>query len=189
MSLRDQLLAKGLVSKKKARQADQQAKQRRRKAQGNARKRAAREAEEAAARAREAEERTQKRLAERRAREAARAEAEHAHRLAQIVLGNRLGAQGRHRFYHRTEQGTVAFVEVPEAVARRLRLGQAAIAAVRGGGCHVITDKGARKLEALAPELLMHWVPDTRGLSAPEEQLAPVRDWETSLRPHKLRAG
>ncbi len=50
----------------------------------------------------------------------------------------------------------------------------------------MISARGAARLEELAPELVVHWVKDTTGLSAPEEGLLDA-EWEISLRPHRVR--
>lgn len=192
MSLRDALLAKGLVDDKRARRLDREAKAERKAKQGN---RARRREEEAAADAAEAardEERRAQAQADRTTAAQARDLHEHAHRVRRIVLDNRLGGRGPIVFFHRIgTSARIGRLQLPEALARDLRVGRAAIAALPrdGGGWdhHVVGERGARKLLEVAPETLVHWVDDERGTLDPSEVLLPPLG-EPSLRPHRVRA-
>jgi hypothetical protein len=48
----------------------------------------------------------------------------------------------------------------------------------------VVTGKGARRLLEVAPERLVFYVEDTKGISDPSEQFLH-RQWEASLAPHR----
>jgi uncharacterized protein YaiL (DUF2058 family) len=191
VSLRDALLAKGLVSEKRARELGREAKEQRRQEQAQRKGKKETEAEAAKA-AREAKERQ---VAEREAARAARAavhdEHEHRHRVRQIVLAHRLGARGRVPFHHRIgDTGRIGCLYVPEAVARDLRAGRLAIAAFqRDDGTwehHVIQERAAEKLATIEPSALVHFVRDRDHLTDPAENVL-VRDWESSLGPHRVR--
>lgn len=191
MSLRDQLLAKGIASKKQAQRVERELKEARRRAQGN-RKRAKAEAREAEAAAKAKEE---ARLAELRAEREAVARAREEHeafwRVRQLVDANRVGSRGASRFWFRVPGGTrVAHLQVSEAVARDLRVGRAAICGrpERSGEPEwfVVPPRVAEALIELAPQLVAHFVRDAAHLADPAEALLRA-DWEPSLRPHRVR--
>ncbi len=180
MSLRDQLLAKGLVTKKQARKADQE-KRRAQKAKKGKKKRKklldseARAATEASQQAKLAE-----KLAERRARETERERMERALQIRNTAIGNRLRSRGSYVFHHRSLDGTKLLrMCLSERMADQLRRGDAAIIGI-DGQYFPITRRGAEKLDDLAPQLLVFWQRDTKTLSRPDQR--PVkRDWEPSL--------
>lgn len=191
MSLRDQLMAKGLVSKKRARSIDRELKQDRKKKQSQRRKKkqVEREQQAAAEAAQEAE--RARRAALRRAAEEAEAAARLATRIRTIVLGNRVHSRGKQAYRFRAVDGrTVLRMHISERVAWKLRAGEAAIAAMErtlGGDLdyHVISAGAARELLDLAPRRVVHFVQDTEGISAPEERFLEP-DWEISLVPHRV---
>lgn len=197
MSLRDALLAKGLVSKKDVRRTDQELRAERKQAQGA--KRAASELAAEAEAKRKAEEDAAKlqRLVERKRREAQRDAEILQLRVRQIVRANAIRSRGKFKMFYRQLDGkTLGTMYIGDRVAWMLRCGEAAIAAllpaVVGGEpigdieYVVISPKAAVRLDEFAPDLLVHWVRDTTGLSAPEE--APFEpDWEISLKPHRKR--
>lgn len=190
MSLRDQLLAKGLVSEKRAKQIDRELKSERKSEQGQ-RDRLAAAAAEAAAKAKaDAEAAIEARLAARREAEAARAAHELRYRVRQIVTANRLAARGPVPFHHRTIDGPrIGRLQVSEDVARELRAGRLAIAGYHldnGTVEHVVVAKrAADKLAEIAPAALVFHVTDSSHFSDPSEAFLR-RDWEPSLRPHRV---
>jgi uncharacterized protein YaiL (DUF2058 family) len=193
VSLRDQLIAKGLVSKKRADEVNRELKAERKAKQAA---RARKHDEEAAARAAEEAERAAREQARRAAKEATAAErdvVERANQVRQIVLGNRLGGRGRVPFAHR-QLGTdrIAVLHLPESLVRDLRAGRAAVAAARhvDGSVthHIVNERAARRLAELAPEMLVTYTPGKRGLDDPSEGLLQ-RAWEASLGPHRVPSG
>lgn len=184
MSLRDQLLAKGLASKKDVRRVDAQAK-RDRKQQEGARQRKhveqrQREAELAAARA--------AKVAEvRAARIAAMTERERTTRalqLRQIVTSNRLRVAGPRRYAIRLGETTqIVTLHVVESAAMALRRGDLAVVRDAGSaqGVAIVSREAAARLLSLAPELVVWWVRDVEGISSPEEAFCD-RTWSPDLR-------
>lgn len=192
MSLRDALLAKGLVSKKRAQEVDRELKAERKAQQGSRKRKHAAEVEQAAAAKAAAEAERAERSAQRQASTEARDRHELRYRVRQLVVDNALGGRGPIPFHHRV--GTtprVGTVYVSEAMGRELRAGRAAIAGyVDDGGAwvhKVITTRGAEKLEAIAPEAVAHWVRDGGHLHDPAEALLR-RDWEPDLRARRVRS-
>ena len=191
MSLREQLLAKGLVSKKQARRAERELKQARKKKQGRRRKKAAvraeQEAEEAAARRASLEARRARKLE----REEAKAQVERALRVRNLVWGNRVQAGGKQPFWHRSLDGRrLLRMEVSRRAAEQLRRGELAIAAFDHGTrleYVVLRGDAARKLRELGSGVVVFLVDDVKGILDPENDFLR-RTWETDLRPHRKRA-
>jgi len=190
MSLRDQLVAKGLVSNKRKRDVERQLKKDRKRKQGNKRKQREVQAE---AQARQAAEDAARRDAAAQAKAVSAAEREaheHTHRVRQIVLGNRLGGRGRVRFFHRVgDTGRIRRMELKEPMVRDLRMGRSAIVGFFDDAgepvAHVVPRKAAEKLVDVEPAAIWHWVRDGGALQDPAE--APLRvDWEPSVRPHRV---
>jgi polyhydroxyalkanoate synthesis regulator phasin len=101
MSLRDQLIAKGLASKKQARKANQEMKRKRKSDQGSrAQEKALRREREA-----EAKKEAEARAAARRERNLEQKATEERRRGQQIVSGNRVGANGPIPFHFRKVDG------------------------------------------------------------------------------------
>jgi uncharacterized protein YaiL (DUF2058 family) len=187
MSLRDQLLAKGLASKKDARRVEQELKAERRAAQGHKRPESEVRAEQEARARAEEEAARQRRIEEKRRREAEAAEVERRVRIAQIIRSNQVRSRGKVRFHHRTlSGGRLGRIEVSGHVAWKLRCGECAVAALSDAEYCIVSQRGAARLAEVAPDRIVHWVRDTRGLSAPEECLLEA-DWEISLLPHRVR--
>lgn len=191
MSLREQLLKAGVVSKKDVKKAEQDLKTQRRVAQGHKRASSELRAEEEARRAEAVEAAHQRRIAERLEREAAKAERERLWQIRQIIDKNTVRSRGKVRYHFRKPDGRVGRVEVSDAVAWKLRCGEAAIAlrsVVRDGEEEqivLISAAAANRLGELAPEVVLHRVLDTARLGAKEDDfLSP--DWEISLRPHRV---
>ncbi len=194
MSLRDQLLAKGLVSKKRAKQIDRELKSARKQKQSSRKKKKVLERE---ARALEDEQRAAVSEQRRRSRQAARAANEEAQRITQIrslILSNRVSGRGPVPYFHRTvQQGRLAKMQVSPQIAWKLRAGEAAIVALRRGQLgedveyFVVHAPAARKLLELSPGHVMTFVQDTTGISGPDERFLE-KDWEPSLVPHRKRA-
>lgn len=185
MSLRDALLAKGVVSKKDAERVNRELRDARKAAQGSkSGKReteAQRAAEEAAARAAAKASKDEARRTAAEAREAH----ESVHRIRQVVMGNRLGGRGPIPFYYREGDGPVLRrLWLKEAVARDLRNGAAAICGFQHEDGtwehHVVTRRAAEKLATFAPQCVAHFVPDGAHLRDPAESLM-IRTWESGL--------
>jgi uncharacterized protein len=176
MSLRDQLIAKGLATRKQAKKHDQEARLQRRAKKGKKQKRRVQQAAEDSARvAAEAEALNAKRNA-RRARETERERMERALQIRNTIQGNRIHAIGQQRFHHRSLDGRLVHrLHTSSAMVERLRRGDAGI--VSADGTYVLVSRqGAEKLNELAPNILVFWEPDTKGLSRPDAQPSP-RDW------------
>ncbi|HHO52960.1 MAG TPA: DUF2058 family protein [Deltaproteobacteria bacterium] len=188
MSLRDQLLAKGLASKKQARKIERELKAKRRAEQGSRRRQ--RELERQRIERAEAERQAaeEARRAERAERAERQAIAERALRIRNVLLGNRLRPGQGQRFWHRSPDGThLSELQVSSGMAYKLRCGEVAIAQLDHRGWSeavLIPTAAAEKLRKLAPELILFSVEDTSGLSAPELAFHQ-RDWPTELGPHR----
>lgn len=189
MSLRDQLLAKGLASKKDVRKANQQAKKKRKKDQGEKRRQSAVQAERQAAKQAAREAKQAARLEERQKLEASRDAYERALRIRNLVFGNRVTSRGDHPFFFKGPDGrTVHRMKVQRSTAQQLASGALAVVAFDLGNRvdFVLVGRNvAEKLQELdAGGLILHWAsgePDTgEGLLD--------RDWEPSLVPHRVRS-
>ena len=171
MSLRDQLLAKGVVSKKRARQLDREAKKDRKADQGSRDKQRALEREARARAQAAAEAERARRLAERKEREALREAAERDLQIRNLIAGNRLRPGRGQRFWHRSADGTrLVETQVSSGMAFQLRCGEVALAVLHHGTFTEIVPIPARaadKLFALAPDRIVFWVRDPTGLSDP----------------------
>jgi uncharacterized protein YaiL (DUF2058 family) len=190
VSLKDQLLKAGLVSKKDARRAGQEKRKERKKKQGQRRKKSALRAEEEARQRAAAAKASEERIRARKEQTAVREERELTQRIRQIVLGNRMGGRGPVPFHHKGLDGrTLHRLELTEKMGWNLRCGKLAIAALpEPGGAmsyHVVTVRAADKLAELDPTLVVFRVSDTTGISAPEEGFLS-REWEPSLTPHRV---
>jgi len=180
MSLRDQLLAKGLVSKKQARKSDQAARKKRRSEKGAKRKRKVLEAEARAKKVDAATAKAHARQEARRERESERERMERALQIRNTILGHRMAAPGTQRFHHRCRAGEkILRMDLSTAMVERLRRGDAAIVASHTQYV-LVTRRGAEKLQELAPGVLVFWQADTKTLSRPDQQ-PHSRDWEPSL--------
>lgn len=190
MSLRDQLLAKGLVSKKQAKRADQEARQERKQQEGALKRKHVREAEAHQQAEAERMAQVQDRQVRRAAYEAQRAQTERALQIRNTILGNRIRTGGNVPFHHLAPDGrTLPRMWVGRAVAEQLRRGDAAIVAESSrmdSPFVVVTRQAAVKLDAIAPQLVVFWARDAVGAAAPDQQIL-ARDWEPSLRPHRAR--
>ncbi|MFK7930903.1 MAG: DUF2058 family protein [Myxococcota bacterium] len=190
MSLRDQLLAKGLVSKKRAKSLDRQSKQERKKSQANRKKKKVLDAERnatlSAAEADRVERVRKARLAAKQAQTVLDAQA----RIRSVILGNRIPGRGRVPYFHRGLDGrTVYKMSLPEPIAGWLRSGRAAVVALQHRGQEpeyvVVNASAARELLQTAPHLVLTFVQETSGISEAEEAFLVV-DWEPSLSAHRV---
>ena len=190
-SLRDQLVAKGLTSKKRARKASRELKAQRKAEQGSRKKKREAEAEAAAAEAAEAEAERTERLAQRKAREATRDAAEHALRVRNLLAGNRVRPGSGHRFWHRSLDGRhLQEMQVSSGMAYQLRCGEVALAHFDHGTWSetvLLPKRAALKLHALAPQLLLFFVEDATGLSAPDLAFHQ-RTWDPEFGPRRATA-
>lgn len=197
MSLRDQLLAKGLVSKKDARRVDQELREARKQTQAHKRPASEVAREEVARRKAQEAAALQRAVAARAAREARREAVERRLRIRQIIARNAVRSRGKVRFHHRTVDGqSITRIEISDAVAWKLRCGEAAIVALvdepdREGGDTttsyvIVSARAAQRLEEIQPGIAVHFVRDTAGLAAPEEAFL-LPDWPISLIPHRVQ--
>ena len=190
MSLRDQLLAKGLATKKDARKANRDLKKKRKQQQS---KREKRSIVEARARETAASHQNQKRTERqqaRREREEAREGANLELRVRQIIQGNQIRHQGRTLFHFKKRCGLkLGRLEVSEKVAWMLRCGEAAIAGYveRQREVYVvISAKAARRIADIDSKAIVFFTTDSSGISAADQAfLKPT--WESSLRPHRVK--
>lgn len=188
MSLRDQLLQKGLASKKDVRRVEQDLERERRALEGNQRRKSLIEAEQAEKVAREAAAATAARRAARTAYEAAREQSERALQIRNLVASNAVRIGGPVRFFHRLPgSGRIGAVQIGLPLANQLRSGELAIAALpdaSGFEVRVVRRAAAERLAELAPHLVVFWNRDPTGILAPDQQLLE-RTWESALGPHR----
>ncbi len=193
MSLRDQLVAKGLVSKKRARKVEREIKQERKQAAAHRPKKRDLEREAEARQAAEAEAADAARRAAHEARQAAREARERALQVQNLLKGNRLALGRGHRFwFRRPASPRVSEVQLSSGLAHQLRAGEAALALlVHPTGDEevvAIPKSAAKRLQQLAPHQIAFFVQDTTGISAPDLALHQ-RDWEAELGPRRAREG
>lgn len=185
MSLRDQLVAKGLATRKQARRADQEQRARRKQEQSKRRKKRELEAEERAKAASEREARLKARKQQRAEYEEQRAQMERALQIRNTILGNQLHSRGPVPFHHRSVDGrTLHRMHVSSGLAHALRAGDAAIVAHAAGReleYVAVGRRAAEKLDQLAPDLVVFWNRNPQGLGAPDLGFLE-RTWEPSLR-------
>lgn len=189
MSLRDQLLAKGLASKKDARRVQRDLKKKRKSEQGSRKRKHVLAKEAQAAKRQAADARHAERQAERAQREQARDRYERALQIRNLLVGNRVRNKGEHRFHHlAVDRRTILTMHLHRKVADQLRLGALCIAVLDHGTRQeyvLIGSRTAERLEELgAADLLVH---RASGTSADHEALMPMREWDTSLVPHRVR--
>ncbi len=190
MSLRDQLVAKGLASKKQARDTNRALKKDRKSRQGSKDRKAARRAEAEAAAAEAQAQAEAARVAARDADRAAREAHEHVYRVRQIIEAHRLGGRGPIPFHHRIAGRTVlGRLSLREAIVRDIRLGRAAVAGYTDDAgepvVRIVGRKAILRLREIAPEALWHVVDEPRLDDRSEDPLR--KDWEPSVRPHRVR--
>lgn len=185
MSLRDQLLAKGLVSSKRAKQLDREQRDERKKDKGSRQRK--RDLEAAAAEQERAEREAQQARRQRARAEYAeqRARMERALQVRNTILGNRLRGAGPVAFHHRDLDGRrILRMQVSERAAHALRAGELAIVAHHDGReveYVLVPRRAAEKLDGIAPQLVVFWVRDATGAGDPDHAFAD-RAWEPSLR-------
>jgi uncharacterized protein YaiL (DUF2058 family) len=190
MSLRDQLIAKGLASKKDGRRVEQELRDKQRHEQGS-RKRASALAAAQKAAARDAEERALRLRAEaRQARAQEREAEERRNQFRQIVRGNQVRSRGSVRFHFRAlDARSIKRMELSERVAWTLRAGEAAIVALveddRPHEYVVVSVGAARRLEELRPGCVVFVQPASTSAVDPADGLWRPEQ-EISLRPHRL---
>lgn len=193
MSLRDQLLKAGVVSKGDVKKANRNAKKARKAKQGSRKRKGQVRREEEA---RLAAEREAKRLAKLQARKAREAEEDAALRplrIRQIVRSNAVRGRGKVPFYVRGLNGrTVHRLSVSEGIASKLRVGELAVAfapAVKGQSEEVVVigQRGVARLREVSPEHILFYEEEgrTRPVQPDEQFLEP--DWDVSLVPHRVK--
>jgi uncharacterized protein YaiL (DUF2058 family) len=189
-SLRDQLVAKGLATAKDQQRVDREKKEARKRAERDRAAVAAEAERRAAEAAEEARQAVEARLRARKEAEIAREAAELPGRIRNIVNAHRLGARGDVRFFHKDRGGLLLRrMEISEAMAWRLRAGQAGIVwadALDGTVSYVIVGRQAvERIEALAPDRVVFFVRDTEGISQPAEAFAGPK-LDVDLRPRRF---
>ena len=181
MSLRDQLLKAGLVTKKQARKSKQAQRKEARLQAGNLEKKRARDARRAEREAAEAAKRKAQRLAERKENQAIRDQYDRALRVRQLIRAHEMRAGGPLRYFHRALMGQIRAVQVSRGMLGFLKTGQVAVAVEHQGNDKVryalIPASMAEKLESIQPGVVVHW---TRGDRS--EVVETKRDWEPDLR-------
>lgn len=181
MSLRDQLLAKGLVSKKDARRVDRELKDQRKADQGARDRKSRVAAQEKAQADAEKAARTEERLAARKHAETERERHERAVQIRNLITGNRVKNTGPHAFFVRGRDGrSVVRLGVHRKVAEALRDGQLGVVVLdHGTRDEVVIVRGtaAARLRGLAPELVLAYA------EGPVELGDGVydRDWEPTI--------
>lgn len=198
MSLRDQLLAKGVVSKKDVRRVEQDLRAQRKQDQGARRALSEVEAERRAAQKAEEEAERERRLTERREREARREAEESRLRLRQLIRGNAIRSRGPFRYFHRTVDPStepptplprLGRIDISERVAFKLRCGECGIAALveptRPVEYVVVSARAVARLEEFAPWSVVAFTRSTEGISDPSEALWKP-EWDISLVPHRV---
>lgn len=190
MSLRDQLLKAGVVGKKDIRKANQQAKKRRKQKQGSKERRHQVEAREKARAQAEREAQLEERRANREAADRARDAFEHALQIRNTLMGNQIKNRGDFPFHFKGPDGRkVLQIKVQRKVAEEIAKGAIAIAGLDLGNRVqpiLIGAAGAQKLVELGAEgVILHWA-----RQMPEDDGGGLlqRDWETSLKPHRVQA-
>ena len=190
-SLRDQLVSKGLASKKQARKAKRSLKEERKRAQGGRAKASQIAKQQAEAEAKERAAREAQRQADRAAHAESQGAVEHANRVRQIIQAHRLGGRGPVAFHVPHPDGRrLVRLQLPVGLVRDLRGGRAAVASYPDGQrswrWEVVSPAAVDKLRAIAPESLL-FDATTRGALEDPAQAPLHRTWETDLRPHRVR--
>lgn len=183
-SLRDQLLAAGLVSARDRQRVERELKEERRQRQGRCEARASVEARQEATRCAREEEERRLRLAERQARrsaeEAAARDLQVTHLLCHHALRSTGGPQ---RFWHRTVDGTHCHrLDLSERTAFDVRAGRAGIGALplHGDVDYVVVAREiVQRVRAALPGRIVFW-----NETAPPEDDPSERLWE----PDEVRA-
>lgn len=187
MSLRDQLMKSGLVSKKRAQKLDREQKQDRKKSKGQkkSKKQQRREAEAAQ---RQAEVQRAEDLAARGARRKEADRYERALNRRKLVLKCILKGAGKIQFHHKDRSGAfLKMMRVNARLAGQLQRGSAGIIAlsVPKGLAYVPVSRSA--IDVLlkeSPEDVVFFVRDTSDLGSPENGFSP-RDWPPDFRAHR----
>jgi uncharacterized protein YaiL (DUF2058 family) len=189
MSLRDQLLAKGLVSKKSKQRAERELKRQRKKGQGERRRKKDVAADDVQTKAEARASRDAQRREQRQLQEVQRAASEHQQRLRQIIDGNRLGFRGPVPYrYVGPDQRRIFTCSLSSLVAELLRRGEAAVVVSPDDPEQhtIVRAQAARKLRELGhADLIAVFHEDSNGLSDPSERFLPRPDEHS---PPDLRA-
>lgn len=185
-SLRDQLVSKGLVSKKKAKQANRELKAQRKAAQGARKAKKVAQREAAAAREAEAAAAEQVRREQVAARSREREALEQRLRLRNLLLGNRMPLGRGQRFWHLSvdDPARLSEAQVSSGLAQKLRCGEAALARLdqrTGPEVVAIPRRTAAAVQEIEPGAILFFVENATGLGVPELEFHR-RDWEPELR-------
>ena len=189
-SLRDQLLKKGLVDKKRKRRIERELREERKQTQGArlSKRELETEAEQAEQAHREsvAAERAERRQVQREKAEAMQRRL----RARNLVLGNRVASGRGQRFFYPKTDGRIGEIEVSSGIAFQLRCGEAALAELEDGPIEqvfVVRRRAALALREIAPHCVRFFVTEPEGLDAPDLAFHR-RDWPVELGPHKATA-
>lgn len=162
MSLKDQLLKAGLVSKKQARKSDQKKRKQRKKAQGSREARAVLDARKAKADKEQRAREKRERLEAKRARERAREQQEMVRRVDQILNAHRVSFQhGRQPFWYPSPDKRFLFrLNLPESVAYELHGGKLGIAYRKSATTDepdvvLIPRETVERIQRLAPQRIL----------------------------------
>lgn len=181
MSLKDQLLKAGLVTKKQAKAVELEQRKEQKAAQGNLEKARIREAREAERAAAEAAAKLEAQRLAKLERQRVRDAQEQSLRVRQLLKSHEIRAKGAVTFHHRTPSGVLGTLQVSSGVAMLLRTGRAAVAVEDHGNrvrYVVIPADVAERIRAVRPSAIAHW---SQGSDEPL-LAAPPRDWEPDLR-------
>ncbi len=182
VSLRDQLLAKGLASKKDVQRVERELKHDRRDQQGARKPKSVLEAEQRAQAQAEAAAREEQRRLQRLEAAARRDAVEHELRARNLIDAHRTRRGTGQPWWLRTPEGTLERTDVSSGVAQQLRAGEVALVRlVRASGDDVVVlpREAALRLLAFAPERVLFLVRDTTGISDAAERFL-ARSWEPS---------
>lgn len=187
MSLQDQLIAKGLATKKQGQRADRELKRRRKKKQGSRQRQSQARADKQAAREAHEAEVMERRRAVRVAERAARELHARRHELFQLIRANEVRSRGNIRFHFPTLDGVhLRWFAMSPRVATKLRAGEAAIAAFDHGArveYTVVSRGAAARIDALDPRALVFWVRTDAPVDESEDFWVPTKD--VCLRPRR----
>jgi uncharacterized protein YaiL (DUF2058 family) len=203
MSLKDQLLKAGLVSKKDVTRVNIEEEKARKQAQGNQERKRKLEAEAAAKLAAETAAKIEEKRLARKAAELEREAVEAVLRVRQIATSNKLGSKGPIKYHFRGKDGVVRTLNVAEWMGEGLRRGEGAVVAIPNAEkvppnsiwpadpwlYLVVRAEVARRLQEIDPEAVVWFVTSTLGLSDPSERIAEIRDVPEApdFRAHKLQ--
>lgn len=190
MSLRDALLKAGAVDKKKVREVERSLKEDRKQQQGHRERKHVVETRERETAEAQRERELRERLEARKARESEREVLARAQRVRQILRHHGIQpAGGPARFHHRDADGVLLpRLELPWTLARGLRSGRMALAALRADYSDevdylLVPREVAERVHALEPGALVFFNAEAPDPADESEQLLDEHVDRTVLRP------